>query len=416
MEHRRAGTRKSSAARENCCCACATSLRPGGFLQYGQGKWYPGEPLPRWAYSCYWRGDGVALWRDPQWLAGVDRDYGYGPGQAQLFAQDVARRLEVGTEYVLDAYEDPLAYVWKERRLPVNVDVSDNKLEDPLESAKLRQVFERGLRQAVGYVLPLRRAEGNNGIRWQSSAWVVRAEELYLIPGDSPVGLRLPLDSLIWEEEKHEVIPVDPTAIAGPLPVPPWHVPAEYSGGGPEPQPTPPPVAPAEPPSRVVRTALVVEPRDGKLWVFIPPVKCCDDYVNLLAAVEDTAANLQMPVMIEATRRLTTRACGTSKCIPTPACSEVNIHPSASWRELVENTTSLYEHARLCHLGTEKFMLDGRHTGTGGGNHPRDGTGQRVEGQPRRETGGGIARGASPWPQWCNRPQSQHRRGPWPDP
>ncbi len=341
----------------------------GGFLHYGQGKWYPGEPLPRWAYSYYWRGDGVPLWRDPQWLAGVDRDYGYGPAQAQLFAQDVARRLEVGAEYLLDAYEDPLAYVWKERRLPVNVNVSDNKLEDPLERAKLRQVFERGLRQAVGYVLPLRRAEGDDGIRWQSSPWVVRSEELYLIPGDSPVGLRLPLDSLIWEEEQQQVVPADPTAIAGPLPVPPWHVAAEHSDSSLEPQPAPPPVAVAEPPSRVVRTALVVEPRDGKLWVFIPPVKSCDDYVNLLAAVEDTAANLQMPVMIEGYAPPYDPRLRHIKLTPDPGVLEVNIHPAASWRELVENTTSLYEQARLCHLGTEKFMLDGRHTGTGGGNH-----------------------------------------------
>lgn len=347
----------------------------GGFLHYGQGKWYPGEPLPRWAFSYYWRSDGAPLWNDPQWLADVGRDYGFGGAAAQRFAQALAQRLQVVPAHLMDAYEDPVAYAWKERKLPVNVDVRDNKLDDPLERNKLRQVFERGLGQPVGCVLPLKRIDGENGGRWQSAAWELRSERLYLIPGDSPVGLRLPLDTLIWEppEEKQKIVPVDPTAIVSPLPVPIVRAPAppaaELAGQVDQPPPAPVALAEIEEPDQVVRTALVVEPREGKLWVFFPPVESAEDYIDLLAAVEDTAAALAMPVMIEGYTPPHDPRLRHIKLTPDPGVLEVNIHPAAHWRELVENTNTLYEQARLCHLGTEKFMLDGRHTGTGGGNH-----------------------------------------------
>ncbi len=349
----------------------------GGLLHYGQGKWYPGEPLPRWAFSCYWRTDGVPLWNDPRWLAETDRDYGFGVNAARQFAEELARRLELEPNYVINAYEDALAYLLKERNLPANVDPLDNKLDDPLEREKLRQVFERGLGQPAGYVLPLKREEGKNGPEWQSYSWVLRSSHLFLIPGDSPVGLRLPLETLIWEppEQRQKISEVDPTVPTGPLPVPvrrieaptiqlsrgtPWRAPTEA--------PEPPPSTEAKP-DQVVRTALTVEPREGRLYVFIPPVESADDYIDLLAAVEDTAAKLQMPVLIEGYPPPHDPGLRHIKLTPDPGVLEVNLHPAASWREMVENTQALYEQARLSRLGTEKFMLDGRHTGTGGGNH-----------------------------------------------
>jgi uncharacterized protein (DUF2126 family) len=118
-----------------------------------------------------------------------------------------------------------------------------------------------------------------------------------------------------------------------------------------------------------VRTALTVEARDGKLWVFLPPVTSASDYVSLLAAVEDTAAQQDMPVLVEGYPPPYDARLQQMKVTPDPGVIEVNVHPASTWRALVDNTTQLYEQARLSRLGTEKFMLDGRHTGTGGGNH-----------------------------------------------
>ena len=340
------------------------SFAPGGFLHFGQGKWYPGESLPRWAFSCYWRTDGLPFWRDPRWVADPQRDYGFGEAEAQRFAEELARRLSINPDFLIAAYEDPIPYLRKERELPINVDPEDNKLDDPEERERLRRVFERGLGKPVGFVLPIQRGEGKHGPEWQTGLWMLRARHLFLLPGDSPIGLRLPLDSLPWEpaEQIPKMWVLDPMAPTAPLPVParPQRRMETITA----------PVTEASVLRRnVVRTALAVEPRAGRLWIFVPPVNTTEDYVELIAAIEDTAAALAMPILVEGYSPPYDPRLRVIKVTPDPGVIEVNIHPAANWRELVDNTVKLYEQARQSRLGTEKFMLDGRHTGTGGGNH-----------------------------------------------
>src|SRR5215831_15096884 len=334
---------------------------PGGFLHFGQGKWYPGESLPRWAFSCYWRSDGLPLWLDERWVADPDHNYGFGAAEAQRFAEELARTLSLHPDYLIAAYEDPLAYLLKERELPFNVDPKDNKLDDPEERERLRRVFERGIGNPVGFVLPLQRGYGKNGPEWQTSLWMLRARHLFLIPGDSPVGFRLPLQSLPWEspETIRQIFLVDPMAPTKPLPVPGLRQPRLETTA-----------APAERAAgSVVRTALAVEARDGRLWVFLPPTESTEDYVQLIAAVEQTAARLNTPILVEGYLPPYDSRLRVIKVTPDPGVIEVNIHPTSTWRELVDNTVLLYEQARLSRLGTEKFMLDGRHTGTSSDNH-----------------------------------------------
>jgi uncharacterized protein (DUF2126 family)/transglutaminase-like putative cysteine protease len=337
------------------------SFAPGAFLHFGQGKWYPGESLPRWAFSCYWRTDGLPLWQDPHWIADPERDYSFGEEAAQHFAEELARRLSIDPDYLVTAYEDPAAYLLKERQLPINVDPRDNKLDDPEERERLRHVFEHGLGKPVGFILPIQRGYGKHGPEWQTGLWMLRARHLFLVPGDSPIGFRLPLQSLPWEPvaQIRQMWITDPMAPTGPLPVPSRYQHRFQTTVAQSTVPT----------GSVVRTALAVERRDGRLRVFLPPVSTTEDYIDLIAAVEDTAARLNMPVLVEGYAPPYDPRLRVIKVTPDPGVIEVNVHPAGSWRELVENTVNLYEQARLSRLGTEKFMLDGRHTGTGGGNH-----------------------------------------------
>jgi uncharacterized protein (DUF2126 family) len=356
----------------------------GALLHYGQGKWYPGEPLPRWALSCLWRKDGQPLWLDPSRIADEDTDYGHSAPDAREFLESLAENLDLERRWVLPVYEDPWHYVAEERRLPVNVDPRDARLKDPAERARLARIIERGYGVPAGFVLPLQRQWWQSRPRWISGPWPLRPEKMFLLPGDSPLGLRLPLDSLPWvPATAYPTFSVqDPWQPRGPLPARSRlqlslrsegfgtrSDPTSAEGESSSEQRTAEQRLPSETPGSIVRTALCVEPREGKLHVFMPPVERLDDYVDLLAVVEETAARLDTTVVIEGYLPPVDPRVEIIKVTPDPGVIEVNVHPAPSWKELVRSTTTLYEEARQCRLGTEKFDLDGRHTGTGGGNH-----------------------------------------------
>ncbi|MGA2596265.1 MAG: transglutaminase family protein [Bryobacteraceae bacterium] len=353
------------------------TFAPKGLLHFGQGKWYPGEPLPRWALGCYWRKDGVAIWEDQNLIAAEDGSHGYTAADARRFLDALTRRLQVNASFIVTAFEDVFYYLWKERKLPVNVTPLDSKLENPLDRQQMVRVFEEGLGTVAGYVLPLRRIPTRQGRpRWTSQPWFVAAPQLFLVPGDSAMGYRLPLDSLPWTkpEDVEWTFDPDPFRTRDELPARPMRKPHLFGAPlfGDEPEP---PVEGEKPPEKgksskwISRPALCVQHRDGKLFVFMPPVEYLADYLDLVAAIEETAAHLSMPVTIEGYTPPYDPRIAVLKVTPDPGVIEVNIQPSASWDELVRNTTTLYDLARECRLGTEKFMIDGQHAGTGGGNH-----------------------------------------------
>ncbi|MCC7273004.1 MAG: transglutaminase family protein, partial [Alphaproteobacteria bacterium] len=348
---------------------------PGGLLHYGQGKWYPGETLPRWAFALYWRGDGRPLWRDPARIACEAGERSAGIADAAHLAQGIARRLDLHPDNAVAAYEDPWHYLARERGLPVNVDPFDSRIEDQEERGRLARVFERGLRAPVGYVLPVQCWNApDHRRRWRSERWQLRAGRLHLAPGDSPIGFRLPIASLPWvpPEAYPRVVPRDPMEALPALPDPDAARQPYLTGSirGAEWAARTSRVE-QEPPfeGASVRTALSIEPRDGLLCVFMPPTETAEDYLDLVAAVEDAAAEIGAAIHVEGYTPPYDPRLDVIKVTPDPGVIEVNIHPAATWRQQVEVTTALYEEARKSRLGTEKFLIDGRHTGTGGGNH-----------------------------------------------
>ena len=347
---------------------------PEGLVHLGQGKWYPGEQLPRWSLNLYWRADQQPMWRTPRLLAAEGADHGAHSAQGARFLGEVADRLALASEQVFPAFEDVWYYLWRERRLPSNVDPLHSELDDPIERARLRRIFDQGLARVVGHVLPISRDASG----WRSGSWFLRDERCYLIPGDSPLGLRLPLDSLPWSApgDRDPLFMRDPSLPQQPLPA--WRDYREQASGCRAPQVQRPSglntadgLAPTlhQSATGLVRTALCAEARDGRLHLFMPPLARLEDYLELLGVIEATAEAQDVPVVIEGYEPPRDARLRLLRVTPDPGVLEVNVHPVESWDALVEQTEFLYEAAHQTRLGSEKFMLDGRHTGTGGGNH-----------------------------------------------
>ncbi|MDD5296489.1 MAG: transglutaminase family protein [Rhodocyclaceae bacterium] len=355
---------------------------PQGFVHFGQGKWYPGEQLPRWALNCYWRRDGEPIVANPAIFADEKQDYKADAELARRFLAGIAQRFRLDAQHVFPAFEDSFYYLWRERKLPDNVDALDSRVGDPLERERLMKVFTRGLDQVVGHVLPLGK---NPSGQWQSGSWFLRSGRCYLIPGDSALGYRLPLDSQPWARDGDYpyISPPDPAQSFPSLPShativrlsdsgSPHHsgvyAPARGAGDPAVADPERRPNA-KESAAWITRTALCAEPRNGVLYLFMPPTVCLDDYLEVVAAAEATSEALGCPVVFEGYTPPSDPRLAHFSVTPDPGVIEVNVHPAGSWDDLVERTTHLYEAAHLSRLSTEKFMIDGRHTGTGGGNH-----------------------------------------------
>ena len=365
----------------------------GGFLHFGQGKWYPGEQLPRWALGIYWRTDGQPCWHNPELFADEREASNYTTEDAHRFSQTLAHKLGVGDAFIVPGFEDTWYYLWRERRLPINVDPFDARLDDEMERARLRRVFSQGLDKTVGYVLPLQSNDTGAGPRWQSGPWFLRDERMYLIPGDSPMGYRLPLDSLPWvsQADAPYLIAQDHFAERKPLPhaatlraqyakhARHTYANAHLSHDHPAPDKH-------QSAHWLTRTALCIEVRDpsrangpevelaglanqGVMYIFMPPLQRLEDYLDLLSAIEATAEELQMRIVLEGYPPPRDARLKVLQVTPDPGVIEVNIHPAHNWGEVVQHTEFLYQAAFESRLSAEKFMTDGRHTGTGGGNH-----------------------------------------------
>jgi len=331
---------------------------PGGVIQYCQGKWYPGEPIPRWSMNTYWRLDGEAIWSQPQLLANDRYNGRLGEKEAREFGILLLQNLRLASEYLIPAYEDSLYYLWKEGNLPLETENLLNNLSefDKMERERVLRVLDQGLGRIVGFAVPLEFNHYSNA--WNSQAWFFRRSRMQLIPGDSPMGFRLPLDSISGKQSYF--YQEDPSVPRLPLmkrkeiaqrreaqPIFTYDVTYNY----------------------MTKMALCLEPRNGNLRVFLPPIQSLEAWLDLVFQIERTALALQIPIVMEGYEPPLDPRINRFKITPDPGVIEVNLHPSRSFSELLEKTQTLYDEAHQTRLSAEKFMLDGRHSGTGGGNH-----------------------------------------------
>jgi uncharacterized protein (DUF2126 family)/transglutaminase-like putative cysteine protease len=310
-------------------------VAPGALLHYGQGKWYPGEPLPRWALSCSWRIDRVPVWQNIDLIACEDQEYGFGAADAFRFIEALSRRLQVSSEDILPAF---------------------NREGEPVELA--------------GYILPIRRRQPEGQLCWSSQLWFPRLERLLLSPGDSPIGYRIPTESMPWvaPDELEYEREAAPFADRIKLPSRPIRR-MELFQKNPVTDPLPAPSATAETAPELIRPALCVQARESRLHVFLPYASKLADYLDLVAAVEDTCQYLQTPVWLEGYAPPSDPRLRSFSVTPDPGVLEVNLPPASNWDELEQINTVLFEEAHHNRLTAEKFAYDGSHIATGGGSH-----------------------------------------------
>lgn len=308
---------------------------PGGLLHFAQGKWYPGEALPRWACHCISRKDGVPVWENVNFIALEDQQYGFGTADALAFMQALSHRLQVTAADILPAF---------------------NSQDDAGEPA--------------GYVLPLRRRQPDGKLVWSSQLWFSRPERLLLSPGDSPIGYRIPVESMPWVAPDELVYEFEaaPFADRVVLPASPARRPDLFTQE-PLPDSLPPLSSTAETATELIRPSLCVQVREGRLHVFLPYVPVLADYLDLVAAVEDTCAYLLKPVWVEGYTPPSDPRLQSFSLTPDPGVLEVNLPPTSNWDELEAINAILDEEAHRNRLTTAKFAYDGTHLATGGGSH-----------------------------------------------
>jgi uncharacterized protein (DUF2126 family)/transglutaminase-like putative cysteine protease len=306
-------------------------IAPGALLHFGQGKWYPGEQMPRWAFHCIWRKDHLPVWENGDLFALEGKNDAYGNSEANAFLEALSRRLGADPENILLAME------------------LISEQEEP-----------------TGFILPLRRRQPGGRLVWSSQLWFERPKKFMLSAGDSPIGYRIPVEMMPWvapDALTYEIDEDGRVRLRSVVKHP------EMFGQDPERDPLPAISEDANSPRELVRPSLCVQAREGSLHVFLPYIPVLADYLDLVAAVEETSQYLQMPVWIEGYSAPPDPRITVFSLTPDPGVLEVNMPPTSGWDEQETYNAILAEEAQRHRLIAAKFGYDGSHLATGGGSH-----------------------------------------------
>ncbi|MDB2414877.1 transglutaminase family protein [Rickettsiales bacterium] len=336
---------------------------PGGLPMFVQGKWYPGEILPRWAMPCFWRKDKEMIWQDTKLLADPDKSQKHTLMTAKNFIEALSKQLGIPDSYTIPAREDTPYYLWKEQKLPLQDEIMHADVFEKTERIRLQKLMDKNLNKPVGYVLPLHYSHRRKS--WISNKWQFKSTHMVLLTGDSPIGLRLPLASLPSPKEAAKEICPERSAFDAIEKLPSRKALEKNISAKSK-------VTDelfAKDTNGLIRSALCAEVRSGVLHLFLPPVAWAENFLELITAIESVAAKLNTPVVLEGYMPPADGRISHFSVTPDPGVIEVNVQPAASWKELKTITNTVYDEARLARLSTEKFMIDGKRVGTGGGNH-----------------------------------------------
>jgi len=338
-----------------------TKYAPNGLVHFGQGKWYPGEAIPRWQYGLLWRNDKEPIWKDESLLANPNEEGTYNLTDAHDFIKSLSSHLALSAEFVSAAYEDKYYYMWEEQNLPVNFNSEKNAENAKIEQQTLIDVLKHGIDNPKGYVLPLHWDEEKK--EWESCKWDLKRESLFLVPGNSQMGHRLPLDRIEIQEEEVDEIEVPTNHFDDNRSLPKRELIENKI------QQRKLSITPTNEADRIFKTTLCVELVEGRIHVFLPPTVDMAEALDLMTALEMTCEDRDKSIIIEGYQLPYHKEVTKLVVAPDPGVIEVNVHPTNNWQELLTLYDDLFEAADDIGLGTNKFMLDGKHTGTGGGNH-----------------------------------------------
>ncbi len=332
MEPGGAGADQANARRWRCSGGCASGLRPGGCCISAKGKWYPGEPLPRWAFHCISRVDGVPVWEDVELIARKSSETGFGLADSLRFLQALTRRLQVSADSILPAFDSRV------RSGADGVHPAAAPASARGHAWRGRASFGSSGRSGWFCSRETRRSATASRLSWCRLSRRMSCVEPRRWRGREAAGASGAAAGAVRDRRpsRTRLPPLSPTAESAP---------------------------------ELVRPALCVQAVAGRLHVFLPYTPVIADYLDLVAAVEDTCTHLQMPVWLEGYPPPHDPRLRSYGLTPDPGVLEVNLPPTADWDALEELNATLHEEAHGDRLIAGKFAYDGSHLSTGGGSH-----------------------------------------------